>query len=80
VTGNYASSLRRLRTPGGGARLLLLFVVCVGEWVIGVGWLIGALLWHLGGRGFSLCHPPPGTGPLIGDSTLLARRPRDDGR
>jgi hypothetical protein len=62
VTGKYGTALDHLRTPAGWLRLVLLLVVCIGEWVIGAGWLIGMLLWYLRGRGLSLRQRPPGAG------------------
>lgn len=47
VAGEYATTLEHLRTPAGWLRLLVLFVLVTGEWVVGAGWLIGAGLWYL---------------------------------
>jgi hypothetical protein len=45
--GEYAGPLEHLRTPSGWLRLLVLLVLCVTEWVLGAGWLIGHGLWYL---------------------------------
>jgi hypothetical protein len=45
--GEYASALERLATPAGWLRLLLLLLLCLGEWTLGAGWLIGRLFWFL---------------------------------
>ncbi len=42
----YRSSFESLRTLAGWIRLLVIAVLCIGEWVIGAGWLIGTVLWH----------------------------------
>jgi hypothetical protein len=45
--GEYAGPLEHLRTLSGWLRLLVLLVLCVTEWVLGAGWLIGQGLWYL---------------------------------
>jgi predicted branched-subunit amino acid permease len=42
----YRTSFESLRTLAGWVRLLALAVLCIGEWVIGAGWLIGTVIWH----------------------------------
>ncbi len=42
----YGTVFERLRTSSGWIRLLGVAVLCIGEWVVGAGWLIGAALWH----------------------------------
>lgn len=52
VSGTYYTTLERLETRAGWLRLLLFLVLCIGEWVIGAGWVIGRLLWYLRQRPF----------------------------
>jgi hypothetical protein len=47
VSGEYAGPLEHLHTRTGWLRLAFLLLLCVGEWVIGAGWLIGRGLWFL---------------------------------
>lgn len=42
----YRTVFERLRTSSGWVRLLGVAVLCIGEWVVGAGWFIGAALWH----------------------------------
>jgi hypothetical protein len=42
----YRTVFEGLRTPAGRLRLLGLAILCIGEWVLGAGWLIGTALWH----------------------------------
>jgi hypothetical protein len=42
---NYATSFEYLRTLDGWLRMLLFAVLCIGEWVIAAGWIVGSLLW-----------------------------------
>ncbi len=42
---NYATSLEHLRTLNGWLRMLLFAALCIGEWVIAAGWIVGSLLW-----------------------------------
>jgi hypothetical protein len=46
LLGEYRAAFEGLRTPAAWLRLLGVAVLCVGEWVLGAGWLIGAALWH----------------------------------
>ncbi len=46
LVGEYGTVFEGLRTSAGWLRLLGLAVLCIGEWVLGAGWLIGAALWH----------------------------------
>jgi len=56
--GEYATALERLATPAGRLRLLLLLLLCLGEWALGAGWLIGRLLWFLHHRPLPPRLPP----------------------
>jgi hypothetical protein len=42
---NYATSFEHLRTLNGWLRMLLFAILCIGEWVIAAGWIVGSLLW-----------------------------------
>jgi hypothetical protein len=44
----YRTTFESLRTSDGWLRLLGAAVLCIVEWVLGAGWLIGAALWHDG--------------------------------
>lgn len=46
VPDEYRTILKSLRSSAGWLRLLGVAVLCIGEWVLGAGWLIGAALWH----------------------------------
>ncbi len=46
LLGEHRTAFESLRTPAAWLRLLGVAVLCVGEWVIGAGWLIGTALWH----------------------------------
>jgi len=50
VSGEYAGPLEHLQTRAGWLRLAFLLLLCVAEWVVGAGWLIGAGLWYLRGH------------------------------
>ena len=43
----FGTTLEHLRTAGGWLRLGVLFLLAVGEWTLGAGWLLGMLLWSL---------------------------------
>lgn len=47
VSGEYAGPLEHLQTRAGWVRLLVLLMLCVAEWVVGAGWLVGLGLWYL---------------------------------
>jgi hypothetical protein len=42
----YRTIFESLRTSAGWVRLLGVAGLCIGEWVLGAGWLIGVALWH----------------------------------
>lgn len=42
----YRTIFEGLRTSAGWLWLLGAAVLCIGEWVLGAGWLIGTALWH----------------------------------
>jgi hypothetical protein len=56
--GEYGTALERLATPAGWLRLLLLLLLCLGEWTLAAGWLIGRLLWFLHNRPLPPRVPP----------------------
>jgi hypothetical protein len=43
---DYRTAFEGLRSAAGWLRLLGLAVLCIFEWVLGAGWLIGTALWH----------------------------------
>jgi hypothetical protein len=74
VAGEYAGPLQRLRTGAGWLRLGILLLLCVGEWIIGAGWLIGRGLWFL------RQHPFPPNIPRDQSSPSPPVEPNDHGR
>lgn len=46
----YRTTFESLRTVTGWLRLLGVAMLCVVEWVIGAGWVIGAALWQWRGQ------------------------------
>lgn len=47
VVAQFSTTLDGLQTRSGWLELGLLLLICVGEWTLGGGWLIGAALWSL---------------------------------
>jgi len=52
-----AGELDHLRSRAGWLRLATLLVLGAGEWILGLGWVIGQALWYL--HGHSLDHHQP---------------------
>src|ERR671936_836178 len=45
----YTSTFEHLRTLAGVLRMGAFLLLCLGEWTLGAGWLIGTVLWALWG-------------------------------
>jgi hypothetical protein len=52
VVTQYATTFEHLRTCAGLFRVGAFLLLCLGEWTLGAGWLVGMALWALRG-------PPP---------------------
>lgn len=46
VVAQFGTTFEHLRTAAGAARLLGTLLLIVAEWMLGAGWLVGAVLWQ----------------------------------
>lgn len=46
LASQYSTTFGRLRTAAGAARLSGTLLLIVAEWMLGAGWLVGAILWQ----------------------------------
>lgn len=69
---NYSTSFEHLRTLDGWLRLLFFALVCLGEWVLAAGWIVGNLLW--------LWRASPVVERLRARGFLRRERSAEDGR